>query len=232
MQETLAANIQFVIDEMLRQLLGVGYPDTPQGLMRRPGVTANRIAYRLIEALAASQQTELHDEVWKRMIRAATKDVLIGIEPGEPPVTLGNNKKLLSALADFTAYTVAPAGSDWAFSLPAQHQKKVRSKLTIHGISQRTVNWLMTEYRNDGDRLRAMKNEKEKKQFSRAAQVPFTGLVATAIIFIDRPARFPFFTGQGGLKAPTVPNGNCRDNTMSHSSALMLSALRSPPCCS
>jgi hypothetical protein len=37
-----------------------------------------------------------------------------------------------------------------------------------------------------------MKPEWHKRHFNRAAQLPLEGSVATATVFIDRPARFPF----------------------------------------
>ncbi|MCW5555430.1 MAG: hypothetical protein KIS67_25120 [Verrucomicrobiae bacterium] len=77
-------------------------------------VMAQRIARKLTEALSQFAG-ELTEQGWREMTMVATDEALAN----DDPLKLRNEPKLAHAVADYTAYLVAPAGSDWALAAMA-----------------------------------------------------------------------------------------------------------------
>lgn len=78
---------------------------------------ARRIAAKLTEAM--SQVTgDLTEQRWREIAKAATAEALAG----DDPLKLGDEPRFTRAVADYTAYLVAPVGSDWALEAMADEE--------------------------------------------------------------------------------------------------------------
>jgi hypothetical protein len=110
-------------------------------------LTAEGIAAKLADALA--QNTEIDEERWSRLVKAATRNAFIQVTDEGPLVQIGKNPSFASAVASSTALTVAPAGSAWARALTARREDQLRNHLKALGFPAKDIERVIAQWREE-----------------------------------------------------------------------------------
>ncbi len=120
--------------------------DTAEALVRCARLAAQGIAEKLAEALA--QSPELNEERWKLLVQAASRNAIMEVTDSGPLVRLADNESFVAAVAECTAGTAAPGGSDWARAIEVRKEQRMRRQLEAMKLPPSEINKLTQQQRS------------------------------------------------------------------------------------